>query len=161
MTGQTQTQAFTRAREKFNDLFARTDDLDELYESVCAILNDTIPTHNWVGIYLVEGTDLVLTAWRGPAATEHVRIPIGEGICGYAAAHAESIIVDDVNKDPRYLQCFTQTKSEIVVPIMHQGEVLGEIDVDGDELAAFGEDDRLLLEEVANRLGERIVSQRG
>jgi L-methionine (R)-S-oxide reductase len=161
MTGQTQTQAFTRAREKFNDLFARTDNLDELYESVCAILNETIPTHNWVGIYLVEGPDLVLTAWRGPAATEHVRIPIGEGICGYAAAHAESIIVDDVNKDPRYLQCFTQTKSEIVVPIMHQGEVFGEIDVDGDELAAFGEDDRLLLEEVANRLGERIVSQRG
>jgi L-methionine (R)-S-oxide reductase len=161
MTGQTQTQAFTRAREKFNDLFARTDNLDELYESVCAILNESIPTHNWVGIYLVEGPDLVLTAWRGPAATEHVRIPIGEGICGYAAAHAESIIVDDVNKDPRYLQCFTQTKSEIVVPIMHQGEVFGEIDVDGDELAAFGEDDRLLLEEVANRLGERIVSQRG
>jgi L-methionine (R)-S-oxide reductase len=161
MTGATEMRAFVRARERFDDLFGGTDDLDQIYEGVCAILNEEIPTHNWVGIYLVEGPDLVLAAWRGPAATEHVRIPIGQGICGYAAAHAESIIVDDVSKDDRYLQCFINTKSEIVVPIMHDGEVLGEIDVDGDRVGAFGEADRVLLEAVANQIGERMAAQRG
>jgi L-methionine (R)-S-oxide reductase len=160
MTGDVQTDVFTAAREKFNELFDSTDDPQELQEGICEILNTTIPTHAWVGIYMVEGSDLVLTAWRGPAATEHVRIPIGYGLCGWAAEHGESIVVDDVNKDDRYLQCFSQTKSEVVVPIMHNGEVLGEIDVDGDEIGAFGDDDRVLLEEVANRLGERISSQR-
>jgi L-methionine (R)-S-oxide reductase len=156
----TQLEAFTKARQQFDELFNRTDDPSELNEGVCAILNTELPWHAWVGIYLVDGSDLVLDAWRGPEATEHTRIPIGYGLCGYAAAHAESIVVDDVSKDDRYLQCFGHTRSEVVVPIMHAGEVLGEIDVDGDEIGAFGEEDRVLLEEVAGRLGERIVASR-
>ena len=159
MTG-TETDIFRQARQKVNDLFAETDDLQRLYQGVCDILNTTVPTHNWVGIYLVDGSDLELAAWQGPAPTEHVRIPIGYGLCGYAAEHGESIIVNDVSQDPRYLQCFSHTKSEIVVPIMHAGEVLGEIDVDGDQLNNYSEQDQQLLEEIANRLGERIVSQR-
>jgi L-methionine (R)-S-oxide reductase len=160
MASNTQTEAFASARQKFTDLFEGTDDPKELNEGVCEILNTELPWHAWVGIYLVEGDDLVLDAWRGPEATEHVRIPIGYGLCGYAAKHAESIVVDDVSKDDRYLQCFGHTKSEVVVPIMHNGEVLGEIDVDGDEIGAFGEDDRLLLEEVAGRLGERLAAKK-
>ena len=160
MTGQTQTEAFAKARQRFEDLFARTDDPTDLNEGVCEILITELPWHAWVGIYLVDGSDLVLDAWRGPAATEHTRIPIGYGLCGWAAEHGESIVVDDVSKDDRYLQCFSHTKSEVVVPIMHDGEVLGEIDVDGDEIGAFGDEDRALLEEVAGRLGERIVAAR-
>ena len=91
MTGKVQSEVFAEARGKFNELFNRTDNLQELHDGVCEILNTTIPTHNWVGIYLVEGNDLVLAAWRGPAPTEHVRIPIGYGLCGWAAEHGESI----------------------------------------------------------------------
>lgn len=160
MTGHTHTEAYERARVQFDELFRKTDDPKRLNEGVCEIVNITLPWHAWVGIYLVEGSDLVLDAWRGPAATEHTRIPIGYGLCGYAAEHGESIVVDDVSKDDRYLQCFSHTKSEVVVPIMHQGEVLGEIDVDGDKIAAFDENDRMLLEEVAGRLGERIAASR-
>ncbi len=160
MASNTQTEAFARARKRFDDLFQKTDDPKQLNEDVCEILNTELPWHAWVGVYLVEGDELVLDAWRGPEATEHVRIPIGYGLCGYAAKHAESIVVDDVSKDDRYLQCFGHTKSEVVVPIMHGGEVLGEIDVDGDEIGAFGNDDRVLLEEVAGRLGERIAANR-
>jgi L-methionine (R)-S-oxide reductase len=156
MTG-TETNVFQEAREKFDALVSRTDELQELYEGTCEILNSTIPTHNWVGIYLVEGSDLVLAAWRGPAPTEHVRIPIGYGLCGYAAEHAESIIVNDVSEDSRYLQCFSTTKSEIVVPIMYKDEVLGEIDVDGDDIDNYGSEDQELLEDMASRLGETIV----
>jgi L-methionine (R)-S-oxide reductase len=160
MTTQTKTARLSRANERFDELFAATNDPKALNEGVCQILNEETPWHAWVGIYLVEGDDLVLDAWRGPEATEHTRIPIGYGLCGYAAKHAESIVVDDVSKDDRYLQCFGHTKSEIVVPIMHDGVVLGEIDSDGDEIGAFGDDDRVLLEDVAARLGERLANAR-
>jgi GAF domain-containing protein len=78
-----------------------------------------------------------------------VRIPVGQGVCGAAAASGETEIVDDVNGDPRYLACFASTRSEIVVPIAHDGAVVGEIDIDSDEHAAFGEEDRALLERIA------------
>ena len=107
--------------------------------------------YDWVGIYWVDptGTMLDLGPWRGPEATEHTRIPIGTGICGAAAASGQTEIVDDVNADPRYLACFTTTRSEIVVPIVHEGVVVGEIDIDGSDPAAFGQADALFLEEVA------------
>jgi L-methionine (R)-S-oxide reductase len=91
----------------------------------------------------------VLGPWRGPQATEHVRIPVGQGVCGAAAASGVTEIVDDVNADPRYLACFPSTRSEIVVPIAREGRVLGEIDIDSDRPAAFTDDDRVLLERVA------------
>ena len=78
-----------------------------------------------------------------------MRIPVGQGICGAAAASGETEIVDDVNADQRYLACFPSTRSEIVVPIAHAGRVVGEIDIDSDRPAAFGEDDRAFLERVA------------
>ena len=83
-------------------------------------------------------------------------IPLGRGICGAAAAEKATIIVDDVNTDPRYLACSLETKSEIVVPIMKGGEVLGEIDIDSDRLAAFGAADQKMLEAVAALLAERM-----
>jgi L-methionine (R)-S-oxide reductase len=109
--------------------------------------------YSWVGIYLVEGDDLVLGPWQGPEATEHLRIPVGQGICGAAAASGVTEIVDDVSADPRYLACFPSTRSEIVVPIAHEGRVVGEIDIDSDRPAAFGEEDRIFLERVAELLG--------
>jgi L-methionine (R)-S-oxide reductase len=121
---------------------------DTLQEAV-EVLHDEVEHYSWVGIYLVDGDDLVLGPWRGPQATEHVRIPVGQGVCGAAAASGETEIVDDVNADPRYLACFPSTRSEIVVPIAHDGRVVGEIDIDSDRPAAFGDEDRELLERVA------------
>ena len=122
---------------------------EDVLQRVVDVLHDEVEHYSWVGIYLVEGDDLVLGPWRGPQATEHVRIPVGQGVCGAAAASGETEIVDDVNADPRYLACFPSTRSEIVVPISHEGRVVGEIDIDSDRPAAFGEDDRTLLERVA------------
>lgn len=112
-----------------------------------------IPHYTWVGIYVVDGPELVLASWSGPAATQHVRIPIGQGICGAAAASKETIVVPDVNADPRYLQCFLNTRSEIVVPVMKDGAAVAEIDVDSDQLAAFEPPDREFLGWVAGELG--------
>ncbi len=76
-----------------------------------------------------------------------------QGICGAAVASGETVVVEDVNADPRYLSCSIKTKSEIVVPIHARGKVIGEIDIDSHDPAAFTEDDRSLLEEVTQIVG--------
>src|SRR3954451_5374405 len=105
-------------------------------ERVVEILKREMPHYTWVGIYLLDGNELVLGPFVGKPSP-HTRIPLGRGICGAAAAEKATVIVDDVNRDPRYLACSLETRSEIVVPILHDGEVLGEIDIDSDRLAAF------------------------
>ena len=130
---------------------------EDVLQRVVDVLHDEVEHYSWVGIYLVEGDDLVLGPWRGPQATEHVRIPVGQGVCGAAAASGETEIVDDVNADPRYLACFPSTRSEIVVPISHEGRVVGEIDIDSDRPAAFGEDDRAVLERVASLIAPHCL----
>ena len=127
----------------------REREADEVLRKTVEALHDRLPHFSWVGIYLVEGDELVLGPWKGPQATEHVRIPIGRGVCGAAAASGHTEVVDDVSADARYLACFASTRSEIVVPVVYRGSVVGEIDVDSDRPAAFGERDRELLERVA------------
>ncbi|MBI1729913.1 GAF domain-containing protein [Candidatus Acetothermia bacterium] len=126
-------------------------------EVIVKDLRKNIRHYNWVGIYLVDGDNLVLGAWDGLEATEHTRIPIGAGICGLAAREKRTVVVDDVNADPRYLACFPYTRSEIVVPLMAADgkNVIGEIDIDSDTPSAFGEDDELFLRDVARLLVER------
>jgi L-methionine (R)-S-oxide reductase len=126
---------------------------DELLRRVVDLLAERFGHYSWVGIYLVEGDELVLGPWSGPQATEHVRIPVGQGICGAAAATGKTEVVDDVNADPRYLACFPSTRSEIVVPILYDERVVGEIDIDSDAPAAFTAADRRFLERVAQLIG--------
>jgi GAF domain-containing protein len=113
------------------------------------------PRYTWVGIYLLEDDELVLGPYLGKPSP-HTRIPLGRGICGAAATAKATIIVDDVNSDSRYLACSLETQSEIVVPIMREGHVLGEIDIDSDSRAAFGDSDRRLLEAAARLLSEKL-----
>jgi L-methionine (R)-S-oxide reductase len=119
------------------------------------LLKDGMPHYTWVGIYLIDGEELVLGPFLGKPSP-HTRIPLGRGICGAAATEKQTIIVDDVNADPRYLACSLETKSEIVVPIMNGSDVLGEIDIDSDRPAAFGAADRALLERIASLLAEAL-----
>ena len=118
-------------------------------------LKADLPQYTWVGIYLLEGHELVLGPYLGKPSP-HTRIPLNRGICGAAASQMATIIVDDVNADPRYLACSLETKSEIVVPIMRDGRVFGEIDIDSDRPAAFGDGDQVMLESVAQGLAERF-----
>jgi GAF domain-containing protein len=121
-------------------------------------IREAAPHYTWVGIYLLEKPagreqELVLHNFIG-RPTPHVRIPLDQGICGAAVRDNETLIVDDVNADPRYLACSIETKSEIVVPIRDaRGAPLGELDLDSDTTAAFDARDRAALEHVANLLG--------
>ena len=126
---------------------------DALLEAV-NVLKEQMPDYSWVGIYLLEGEELVLGPYRGKPSP-HTRIPLNQGICGAAASTRETIIVDDVDADPRYLACSLETRSEIVVPIMRGEDVLGEIDIDSDKKGAFGPADRELLEAVATLLARK------
>ncbi|MEK6851595.1 MAG: GAF domain-containing protein, partial [Candidatus Thermoplasmatota archaeon] len=99
---------------------------------VAGHLRDAFPHYSWVGVYLLEGETLALAVWKGAHATEHARIPLGQGICGLAARTRETVVVPDVSKDPRYLACFPSTRSEIVVPILADDRLYGEIDIDSD-----------------------------
>ena len=145
------------SREQAKELLVKLDSTiggtrgKDTREAIVRLLNSEVPSYTWVGIYAVVGNDLVLDAWSGPAATEHTRIPIGKGVCGFAAKAGKTEIVSDVSKDPRYLQCFLSTKSEIVVPIFDQDSVVGEIDIDGDQIDAFSSLDREFLEAVAKK----------
>jgi GAF domain-containing protein len=96
---------------------------------------------------------------RARKRSEHVRISIGQGICGSAAKEGATIVVPDVSKDPRYLMCFPATRSEIVVPIKGKKGVLGKIDIDSSRLTAFNQEDREILEVAASLLARRIESQ--
>ena len=125
-------------------------------QQVVRLLKDGMPHYTWVGIYLREGEELVLGPFLGKPSP-HTRIPLGNGICGAAATQKETIIVDDVNADPRYLACSIETRSEIVVPIMNGADVLGEIDIDSDRPSAFGANDRALLEQIAPLLAEALA----
>jgi GAF domain-containing protein len=119
------------------------------------ILKNRVPYYTWVGIYLLADGELTLGPFLG-APSPHTRIPLGRGICGAAAAEKRTIVVDDVNSDPRYLACSLDTKSEIVVPIVRGDRVIGEIDIDSDTPAAFGASDRTMLETVASILAEKL-----
>jgi L-methionine (R)-S-oxide reductase len=140
---------YSGALEAIDRILNRESEADQVLRQTVEVLHDRFDHYSWVGIYLVEGDDLVLGPWKGPQATEHVRIPVGEGICGAAAASGRTEIVDDVAADERYLACFPSTRSEIVVPISYDGRVVGEIDIDSDRPAAFGPEDRAFLERVA------------
>lgn len=117
-----------------------------------------LPDYNWVGFYLVSRSDpqmLELGEFVG-APTPHTRIPLTQGICGAAVSAGETIVVDDVKSDPRYLACSIETKSEIVVPIYAHGRVAGELDIDSHTPAAFGSEDRAFLEECAVIVGAAL-----
>jgi GAF domain-containing protein len=129
-------------------------DADAAQRAAVGLLKARLPVYTWVGIYLLEGDDLVLGPYQGKPSP-HTRIPLNRGICGAAASRKATIVVDDVNADPRYLSCSLETKSEIVVPILRGDDVLGEIDIDSDRPAAFGDDDRRLLEAVAAALAAK------
>jgi L-methionine (R)-S-oxide reductase len=143
--------------QRIERLLSAESDGRRAMEGVVRALKAGHPDYTWVGIYLLYGNELVLGPYEGKPSP-HTRIPLGRGICGAAAAEKATIIVDDVNADARYLACSVETKSEIVTPIMLDGDVLGEIDIDSDKPAAFGPADRSLLERVAALLAPRLHS---
>jgi putative methionine-R-sulfoxide reductase with GAF domain len=128
---------------------------DEVLRSAVSILKQERPIYNWVGIYLLEGDELLLHNYIGKP-TEHTRISTGVGVCGTAVAEKTNQIVTDVSKLDNYLACSLETVSEIVVLIRRGEQIFGQIDIDSDTPAAFGPGDESLLSRVADQLARRF-----
>src|SRR5271170_4405723 len=147
---------FREVTDEVNSLAAGATSAQHLMEGITKLFHEKMPRYNWVGFYLLEKDGpqdvLLLGPFRG-ATTPHTRIPLNQGICGAAASTGKTIIVDDVNADPRYLACSLETKSEIVIPVFVEKKVVGELDIDSHFLAAFSAEDRTICEHAATVLG--------
>jgi GAF domain-containing protein len=135
----------------------------DLMQSMVKLLHERMLKYNWVGFYMLEpGAQppmLVLGAFEG-AMTPHTRIPLNQGICGAAASSGLTVVVDDVNKDPRYLACSLETRSEIVVPVFAHGKVVGELDIDSHFPAAFTPEHQELVQHCAQVIGKKLETSR-
>jgi GAF domain-containing protein len=141
----------------FGDLLAEVErivaeaaDRDSALQAICDLLEQRVEHYDWVGFYIADNATSTLAL--GPFAgspTEHVRIAFGQGVCGQAAERREPFVVQDVSKESNYLSCSADVRSEVVLPIVRGGELLGEIDIDSHALSPFTDADRAFLERVA------------
>jgi len=115
--------------------------------NTAALLYHTLPDVNWVGFYFLKDGELVLGPFQGKPAC--VRIPLGKGVCGAAAAGRESVVVPDVHAFPGHIACDTASRSELVVPLLKQQSLLGVLDLDSPSPARFDETDRIGCESLA------------
>jgi len=153
------TTRIDEVRDEITQLAESAPTAQDLMRQMVKLLHDRMLKYNWVGFYMLEpGAQppmLVLGAFEG-AMTPHVRIPLNEGICGAAASSGKTVVVDDVHKDPRYLACSLETKSEIVVPVFAHGKVVGELDIDSHFPAAFSSDHQDLVQHCAMLVGKKL-----
>ena len=147
--------------DELTHLASSADSAEHLMTMVVERLQELLKHYNWVGFYLLDEGEtgaepiLVLGPYVG-SETPHKRIPLDQGICGAAVTSAQTVVVDDVNSDPRYLACSIETSSEIVAPVFVNGKVVGELDIDSHVPAAFTDDDRQLVEHCARLVGRYL-----
>lgn len=122
--------------------------------NAAALLKASLTDVNWAGFYLLEGNELVLGPFQGLPAC--IRIPVGKGVCGQAVARRETLVVPDVHLFPGHIACDQASNSEIVIPLVKEGEIIGVLDIDSPSLDRFDDADRLALEQFAAVLAEAL-----
>ena len=123
--------------------------------NLSSIINVYVDTINWAGFYLMEGEQLVLGPFQGKPAC--IRIPLGRGVCGTAAAEGRTVVVEDVHQFPGHIACDSASNSEIVIPISKHGKVIGVLDIDSPIKDRFGIQEQGALEEVVKILEESLT----
>jgi len=143
----TKQEIYRELRLQARGLFEREHDGIANAANLAALLYGRLADVNWAGFYFLKGSELVLGPFQGQPAC--VRIPVGSGVCGTAAHRREGVIVPDVGKFPGHIACDTASRSEIVVPLLKQGRLLGVLDVDSPKPNRFNDEDRSGLETLA------------
>jgi GAF domain-containing protein len=133
------------------------DSVTDKMQAICDLLDARLDNYDWTGFYLsdIEKRMLHLGPYTGEV-TEHTTISYGKGICGQAAEAEKTFLIEDVTAEKNYIACSIHVKSEIVVPIIKNGIVVGQIDIDSNKVAAFSDQDRRLLEEICVELATYI-----
>jgi L-methionine (R)-S-oxide reductase len=138
-------ELYGTVRPQIEAVIAETDDLIANLANVAAILKQAFKNFHWVGFYRTTAPNLLTVGpFQGPPAC--VLIPFGQGVCGTSARMQKTILVPDVEKFPGHIACSPLSKSEIVVPLVHNGQTQLILDIDSDELDAFDQTDRNYLE---------------
>ena len=125
-----------------------------ILSNVSALLNDSIDQINWVGFYLIENEALILGPFQGHPACVH--IAIGKGVCGTAVSEEQTQLVDDVNAFPGHIACDANSKSEIVVPLRKNNQIIGVLDIDAPITSRFTDVDKNGLEQIVARIEKQI-----
>ena len=125
--------------------------------NLVGLLFAEIPHINWLGIYVLRGNELVLGPFQGKPAC--VRIPLGQGVCGTAAQRMESILVEDVHEFDGHISCDPASVSEVVVPLLSAGKVIGVLDVDSPQQGRFTADDQRGLELLCERFVQLLENR--
>jgi GAF domain-containing protein len=146
ITSSSKAEAYQQICQQLEELLGNERDFVANAANTSALLYQRLPDVNWVGFYIAHGEELVLGPFQGKPAC--VRIPFGKGVCGSAAASGETIVVPDVSKFPGHIACDPASRSEIVVPLLNWGRVLGVLDIDSASLNRFDEEDREGIESV-------------
>ena len=131
--------------------------IEDKMQLICNLLDDKLDSYDWTGFYMsdIENRILHLGPYTGET-TDHTTIPYGKGICGQAAETEKTFLIDDVSAESNYISCSIHVKSEIVVPIIKDGIMVGQIDIDSDKVAAFTTADQELLEKICTELATYI-----
>ena len=145
IAGGTRVQQYLSLIPQIEGLLSGETDLVANLGNVAAALKEQFGWF-WVGFYLVKNGELVLGPFQGPVACTRIRK--GRGVCGSSWERAATLIVPDVEKFPGHIACSSLSKSEIVVPLIHNGAVVGVLDVDSDQYDSFDETDQQYLEQV-------------
>lgn len=139
---------YQRICDELGELLRNETDFIANAANTVAHLFHAVPDVNWVGFYLLKGDELVLGPFQGkPACT---RIPIGKGVCGTAARQRKTFLVSDVNAFPGHIACDAASQSEIVIPLLNWGKLLGVLDVDSASINRFQEEDREGFESIVS-----------
>ena len=141
--------------KQVKNLLRKEDNLITNLSNFTAALKQTFSKISWVGFYFFDGTKLYLGPFQGKVACTEIKI--GSGVCGISAQKKETIIVSDVDKFPGHIACDVESRSEIVVPIIKDGNLFGVLDLDSTEYSSFNETDKKYLEELVNFLSKEII----
>ena len=123
--------------------------------NLSALIYHALPQLNWAGFYFFDGTELVVGPFQGLPAC--VRIPLHKGVCGAAASSRQTQRIDDVDAFPGHIACDSASRSELVVPLAHEGELIGVLDIDSPVVARFDADDQQGLEAIAKVFVEALM----
>jgi L-methionine (R)-S-oxide reductase len=134
--------------EQLQELLGEEKDFVADAANTVALLFQSLPDVSWAGFYMAQGRDLVLGPFQGRPAV--ARIPLGKGVCGKAAVERQALIVSDTSRFPGHIACDPEAKSEIVVPVLNWGRLLGVLDIDSHKINRFDEDDKEGIESVVS-----------
>lgn len=143
-------ECYKLVHAQLKSLFDGDNHLIPNLSNTSAILNQALESINWVGFYLKKNGELLLGPFQGKTACVH--IPVGKGVCGTAVLKDETMLIPDVHLFPGHIACDSASRSEIVIPIHHNGNVVGVLDIDSPKISRFDEEDKEGLEKVVTIL---------